>query len=201
MKDILFFPLILLAGAGLVVLALLPAGSLQPSSAISCGGTACNLITVQGEDLQRIVAGGRADISVEDRGDDDWVLTLTADAGMLPGDPARGPHFRLAPDVETAFAGHTIQVTIAARHPSDKAAPALEVNYSAGLQGESGWQAFPLTSQFKNYQFSWDVPVRSGDQAVDYLGLRPVVPEKTRAVEIRSISFRRTGRIHRGEGQ
>ena len=85
--------------------------------------------------------------------------------------------------------------TIEAKPADAQGALAFEANYSAGQEGNSGWRKFNLKPGYDSYSFEWDVPVRRiADQAVDYLAIRPVVPEKHRAVEIRSIKFERLAR-------
>ena len=60
--------------------------------------------------------------------------------------------------------------------------------------GESGWTEFMMTPDFADYQFTYEVPRISGAQGVDYFAIRPVAPEKRRAVEIESITLRPLGR-------
>ncbi|MEM8618013.1 MAG: hypothetical protein AAGF20_13905, partial [Pseudomonadota bacterium] len=60
----------------------------------------------------------------------------------------------------------------------------------------SGWQTFDLKPGWQTYDFTFNVPEKllEDSAAFDYLSIRPVVPEKTRALEVRSVEFRRYGR-------
>ena len=67
-------------------------------------------------------------------------------------------------------------------------------NQGPGRVGDSGWQVFDLQREFQDYSFEYDVPVIEGEQGVDYLGIRPVVPDKSRALIVESVKFERLGR-------
>ena len=85
-------------------------------------------------------------------------------------------------------------MTIEARPSRPQGATSFEANYSAGNEGNSGWQTFDLQSGYQAFSFEWDVPLRETQtNALDYLSIRPVVPEKTRGVEIRAIRIERIG--------
>ena len=160
---------------------------------MSGGGTDYRLIEVAGEELNRIIAGGESDIDLLS-GETERALRIETEAGVLQDDPIKGPHFRLAADLENAFQGRTLEVTIRARASDRYAAEAFMANYSAGQIGESGWQTFELTANAADYTFTYDVPQIRGAQGVDYLAIRPVTPEKRRAVEIERIILRPLGR-------
>ena len=66
-----------------------------------------------------------------------------------------------------------------------------KVNYSVGREGDSGWQVFDLVSGFENFSFEYVVPEHIGDQGFDYFAIRPVVPEKSRALLVESVTFER----------
>ena len=52
---------------------------------------------------------------------------------------------------------------------------------------------FDLTPDFQPYRFTFDVPSYAGTEGNDYLGIRPVVPDKKRVMEIRSVRFHAVG--------
>jgi hypothetical protein len=96
--------------------------------------------------------------------------------------------------MEVQFSGFTVRCTIRARPADTRGALQMEANYSAGRVGDSGWQVFDLQREFQDYSFEYDVPVIEGEQGVDYLGIRPVVPDKSRALIVESVKFERLGR-------
>ena len=169
--------------------ATLPGVYALPSGSVSGGGTDYSEIIVEGRELNRIVGGGQSLIELIE--EDKTLLRIETEVDTLSETPEYGPHFRLAADLENMFSGRTLQVTVRAR-PSDKyGALAFKVNYSTGKNGESDWIEFPLSSSFKDYTFTYDVPERSQDPGVDFLAIRPVTPEKRRAIEIERVTFNR----------
>jgi hypothetical protein len=70
----------------------------------------------------------------------------------------------------------------------------MQANYSPGRVGDSGWQVFDLQPGFQDYSFEYNVPLSEGDQGVDYFAVRPVVPDKSRALIVEQVTFKRLGR-------
>lgn len=193
MKDYIFYPLALIVALGIIAAAALPQRDRLDCGSVSGAGTNYQTVPVNGDNLCRMQAAGQS--ALKRVTSDDGVISsliIDAGAGLLGDRPDRNPHFRLAADLEQQFAGFLIRVTVEAKPASEQGALAFEANYSAGQEGNSGWRKFDLKPEYDTYSFEWDVPTRRiADQAVDYLAIRPVVPEKHRAVEIRSIKFER----------
>ena len=107
----------------------------------------------------------------------------------------RNAHFRLGPDLETVYSGHKVRVSLTVKPTDGAGAQAFEFNYSAGKAGNSGWIRFDLKLDWDTYTAEIDVPRRLLENSIslDYLSVRPVVPEKTRGIELREIRFRRLG--------
>lgn len=191
MRDRIFFPL-----AGLLVI-LMVFGALQPgigrlpAGAVAGDGVNYDRIVIEGRYLNKVIAGGDARTLLLRTPERGYLLQIEAEALALAAAPELGPHFRLAPDLEAQFSGRKIRVTVRARPAGDKGAMELQVNYSAGRVGESGWQKFGLKPGFTDFAFEYDVPVAAGEQGVDYLAVRPVVPDKARAVVIERITIDR----------
>jgi hypothetical protein len=194
MKDRIFFPLALLVAAGMVGIALMPGIGRLPTGAVTGDGVNYSEITVSGDYLNKIVAGGDAVTRLIDGPDGRKQLYIEVDAGVLDAAPELGPHFRLAADMEVQFAGYTVRSTVRARPADTSGALQMETNYSAGRAGDSGWQVFDLERGFQDFSFDYDVPLIEGDQGVDYFGIRPVVPEKSRALVVEEVKFERLRR-------
>ena len=199
MKDRLFFPAITLLAGALVYLALMPGIGALPSGSISVGDLNYNLIEVSGVELNRIEVGGEAEIELV-RGDGPTHLRMETIAGALPDDPLQGPHFVLAADIEVQFSGFEVDITVRAKPGERLGATQMMVNYSTGREGESGWQVFNLQPDWADFTFTYRVPVKSGDNALDYLAIRPVTPDTTRSLLIESVTFRRGARWASQEG-
>ncbi len=194
MRDRFFFPLALIVAAGMVLLALSPGIGRLPTGAVTGDGRHYTKITVADTYLNKVYAGGKAITRLEQGPGGKRLLYIEADAGALAAGVESGPHFRLAADLETQYAGFTLRITVRARPADDHGAMQMEVNYDAGRVGESGWQTFDLQPGFADYSFEYRVPRIEGEQGVDNLGIRPVVPEKSRALIVESIVIDRLDR-------
>jgi hypothetical protein len=194
MKDRIFFPLALLVAAGMVAVAIMPGVGRMPAGPVTGDGKNYSEITVSGAYLNKIIAGGDAETRLIDGPGGRKQLYIEAEAGALDVAPELGPHFRLAADMEVQFSGFTIRCTVRARPADTRGALQMEANYSAGRVGDSGWHVFDLSRDFQDFSFEYDVPVAEGDQGVDYFGIRPVVPEKSRALIVEEVRFERLGR-------
>ncbi|MFT5775825.1 hypothetical protein [Hyphomonas sp.] len=193
MRDWFFFPAALALVAMMVFLAIRPGIGALPSGAVAGDGANYNKIAIEGDYLHKIFAGGNAKTELVDGTDNKTLLYIEAETGALRDESELGPHFRLAADIEAQFSGMTVRITVRARPADDRGAMQIAMNYSAGRVGESGWRVFDLKPEFSDFSFDYDVPRIEGDQGVDYLGIRPVVPNKSRAVLIERITLDRTG--------
>ena len=194
MKDRIFFPLAFLVAAGMVVLAVSPGIGRLPSGALTGDGQHYDRITVSDTYLNKIIAGGNAVTRLQKGQSGRTELYIEADVDALDSAPELGPHFRLAADLELQFSGYRIRATVRARPADDHGAMQMQTNYSAGRVGNSGWQVFDLQPGFADYSFEYDVPLIEGDQGVDYFAIRPVVPDKSRALVVESVTFERLAR-------
>ena len=196
MSDFVFYPIALIVALAIVASAALPGRDRLACGSVSGAGTNYQLIEITGDDLCRFEAAGQSEIELVNQGDTIGFFTVSADAGKLSDRPDRNPHFRLAADIELQFAGHEVKVTIEARPSADRGATSFEANYSAGIEGNSDWRKFDLRPEFASYTFNWIGPVRTGEeQAVDYLAIRPVVPDKTRSIDVRSVKLERLRKV------
>ena len=194
MKDRIFFPLAVLLAAGMVGLAIAPGIGRLPGPPTTGDGQHYDRVIIKDKYLNAIVAGGDAITRLENGPGGQRQLYIEADAGVLSDSPELGPHFRLAADLELQFSGFTIRCTVRARPADDHGAMQMQANYSAGRVGDSGWQVFDLQPGFQDYSFEYKVPLIEGDQGVDYFAIRPVVPDKSRALIVEQVTFERLGR-------
>lgn len=193
MRDRLFFPLAGLLVLLMVGLAVQPGIGQLPTGSVAGDGMHYDRIVIDGAYLNKVIAGGDARTRLLRTADRGYLLEISAEADALLEAPEQGPHFRLAPDIEVQFSGRKIRVTVRARPAADQGAMQIRVNYSAGRAGESGWKQFDLQPGFTDFTFDYDVPVASGEQGVDYIAVRPVVPEKRRGILVESIVLERIG--------
>lgn len=196
MKDFIFFPLVFVLALGIIAAAALPGKNRLGCGAVSGAGTNYTKVSVSGNDLCRMVAAGQADVTRLSKGGKIDAVRVSSGAGLLGDRPDRNPHFPLAADLETVFAGRPVKVTVEVKPADDRGATAFEVNYFAGQEGSSGWQTFRLQPGYETFTFEWQVPPRMVcEQAFDYLAIRPVVPDKTRAIDIRKITLEPSSKV------
>ena len=194
MSDKLFFSLTLILAAAFVFLALNPLAVRSPSGPVSGGGRDATDITVAGPELHRFVSGnlGRLEIAPPDEGGAP-VLHISRLADQPYEDPRSGPHLILAEDVEYALEGREVEVIIEARATGAFSASEFQIDYLAKPGEESGWKTFELTPQFASYSLRFKTPVRGDTQSYDYVGVRPVAPDKRRTMEVRSVRVHALG--------
>lgn len=190
MRDKLFFPLAALLTVVMVFLAIQPGIGRLPTGAVAGDGLNYNRIVIDGPYLNKIISGGDARAQLV-RENDTYFLYIEAAAEALVAAPELGPHFRIAPDIEIQFASHRVRVTARVRPADARGAQQVEMIYSTGRAGDSGWQVLDLQPGFSEVSFEYDVPSPLGEQGVDYLAIRPVVPDKSRAIIVERIVLER----------
>lgn len=195
MRDVLFYPLAAALAGAFIFVALDPYAARLPSGPVSAGGRNVEDVTVSGVELHRFVTGEETGVSIDVRGAGDsgeTVLWIDRQAAAVYEDPRIGPHLVIAEDIEYAMESRPIEVIVEARAAGDFPANQFEVNYFAKVEGESGWQTFGLTPDFQTYTLTFHTPKRDGDMGYDYIGIRPVAPDKHREMEVRSVRVRAT---------
>lgn len=192
LKDIVFYPVIA-AVATAMVIASLYLGWQQPKCGPFGGADGpadYSLIILKGQDLCRMEAYLGYDLDLSED-----VLTIRAEEGANYSDPQRNAHFRLGPDLENVYAGHKLRISLTVKPTEGGGAEAFEFNYSTGKAGNTGWTRFDLKPEWDTYTAEVDIPRKLLENAValDYISVRPVVPDKTRGIELSEIRFRRLG--------
>lgn len=196
MPDKLFFPLMFLLAGAVVATALLPSLGRKPSGSVSFSeqeaAEGYRQLVIEGDELHKMVAGGEVEIDFVKGPSGRLNAVITAGAGMLSDAPTRGPHYRLAADAENVFQGKRVRVTVRAKPGAERGASRIRMNYSAGRPGESGWIERDLAPDFQDLSFEFDVPPKDTDElSIDYLAIRPAVPDKTRQLVIEKIIIER----------
>lgn len=193
LKDSVFYPVIA------VVVALMIASSmylgLQRPQCGPFGGADgpddYSLIILKGQDLCRMQDHIGFDLELEND-----VLEIRASEEANFPNVQQNAHFELGPDLETVYAGHKLRISLTVKPTDEAGAQAFEFNYSAGKAGDTGWTRFDLKPEWETYTAEVDVPRKllENTVALDYISVRPVVPEKTRGIELSEIRFRRLGK-------
>jgi len=184
----------------MIITALRPGdGACKPTGPVGGADSDYKTITVEECNLHRIIAGGEDALGLLER-DGELFLKIESYSGLQMDDPERGPHFQLDSDLERVFSDHDVEITLTVRPSNRRGAHSFQSYYSVGRDGGSGWQTFDMFPDWKEYSFTYRVPEKKGENAFDYLGIRPVVPEDTRAIEIKRVRFRRIEKPQPGDG-
>lgn len=188
MQDRLFFPLAFVLASTFILMALQPFAERCATGPVSGGGRSAEDVTVQGREFCRFQPGSYDSIEiVAASGDTPAALRITREAGQDYQDPRSGPHLVLAEDIEYALEHRKIQIEIVARAAGDFPASQFEADFFAKAEFETGWQPFNLTTEFQTFRFTFDAPPRGDTEGYDYIGIRPIVPDKHRTMEVRSV--------------
>lgn len=195
MRDFFFFPLAAALAGAFVFVALDPYAERLPSGPVSGGGRNALDLTIAGKELNRFVIGDLGGIDIELISPEGGAPFLRIDrqASAAYEDPRLGPHLVLAEDLEFALESRPIEVIIEARATGDFAASQFEANYFAKAEGESGWQTFTLTREFQPFTLAYFTPRRGREEGYDFVGIRPVTPDKHRVMDVRSVHIRAAG--------
>ena len=196
MRDILFFPLAAALAGAFVFIALDPYGERLPSGPVSGGGRNAEDVSISGAELNRFLVGASGGVTIDiGKAADDGqiILRIDREASATYEDPRLGPHLVVAEDVEYAMESRPIEVVFEARSAGDFPASRFEANYFSKVEGESGWQGFDLTAEFQTYTLTFFTPKRGGDMGYDFVGIRPLAPDKHREMEVRSVRIRAMG--------
>lgn len=189
MPDQIFFPVSALLALLLVVLALDPFTKRVPTGPVSAADRTVHNMTLSGQDLYRFTLGNVGELAIEGKKDQE-TLSITLQADEAYDNPRYGTFIAFDESVEFAYQGRRIRVTVTARSAGQFPASQFQANYSVGSRGESGWNTFDLTNEFKDYSFEYEVPYANRGLGLDYLAVRPVVPEKERTVEISKLHIK-----------
>lgn len=190
MRDKVFFSLAALLTVIMVFLAIQPGIGRLPTGAVAGDGLNYSRIVIDGDYLNKIVPGpdSTAELGREKGA---YFLTIESAADKVQADPELNPHFRIAADIELQFAGRLIRVTARVRPADTNGASQVEMNYSAGRLGNSGWRTLDLGEGVTEVSFEYSVPPLQGEQGVDYIAIRPAVPEGSKAIILESIVLER----------
>lgn len=195
MRDVLFFPVAAVLASAFIFVALDPYAERLPTGPVSAGGRDANDLTISGTELHRFILGAQSGTTfdlVRPEGGQPF-LRIDRQAGQDYEDPRLGPHLMLAEDLEYALESRPIEVVIEARSVGDFPASQFEANYFAKVEGESGWQTFTLTREFAPYTLTFHTPRRGREEGYDFIGIRPVSPDKHRVMDVRSVQIKVAG--------
>lgn len=128
----------------------------------------------EGSDLQYIKASpGTSALFIAANNGETSYLTLSAHLSQLAAPPSAGVFAPLNARYETAFAERRLKMTLTARQGRMSPAETFQMGYFTAGPGDSGWQRFQLTPDFKDYSFNFTPKAQISEADIDYFGVWP----------------------------
>ncbi|MBL4854476.1 MAG: hypothetical protein JKY25_09595 [Robiginitomaculum sp.] len=188
MKDRLFYPLFMLALAGIIAFALWP-GLNNPE------GRPRDIMTdgylLSGSRLQSLTAAPGTFVSYIDGQDEKPLLAvLSSNNTRALAGPSAGVFGVLAPNYEKAFGGRKLEVTFTARSGRVDPLDGFSAGYFTIGAGDSPWHKFTLTKEFADYTFIFKPKPPQGKPGNDYVGIWPGEEGKNDTMELKSIRIK-----------
>ncbi|MCB1508978.1 MAG: hypothetical protein KDI98_09635, partial [Hyphomicrobiaceae bacterium] len=145
-------------------------------------------IVVPGEEGVLATAEGRNTITLLRDGETPIARIESFGEVALSSGQTDGARIALPVDRSQAVSGRTIRVYIEARMPEGGAGD-ISVAYSAGALGNSGWQVFALSPEWRVMHFDYAVPEGERASASDVLAVRSGTAGGQGLVEIRMLGI------------
>lgn len=183
MRDLLFYPLLVLAIAGILAMALLP-GRVPPAT----DEELAQGYTLTGTDLEQLTAAPGTLLSFTSTSD--GTILYAVMATNLPrkmASASAGIFVTLGPQYESYFAGKNLKMTVVARQGTPNPLESFDVGYFTVGAGDSGWKNFKLTSNFTAYSFMF-TPKVGANSGNDYFGVWPGTEGRSQTMEVQSMS-------------
>jgi len=188
MKDRFFYPLFMLALAGIIVLALWP-GLNNPE------GRPRDIMTdgylLSGSRLQNLTAAPGTFVSYIDGQDGKPILAvLSSNNPRKLAGPSAGVFGTLGPNYEEGFGGRKLEITITARAGRTDPLDGFSAGYFTIGVGDSPWHKFKLTKDFADYTFVFKPNPPQGKPGNDFVGIWPGEEGKNDTMELKSIRIK-----------
>lgn len=185
MRDRFFYPLLVLVIAGILYLAVLPGirhGNPDPEDVVVKG------YILAGLDLQKLTAApGTVITFVDAQGGLPFLAVLSSNNPRKFTTASAGVFGTLGPNYEAGFGGHDLEITITARAGRNKPLEEFKAGYFTVGTGDSGWQTFPLSEDFAEYNFTFKTKLPKGKPGNDFIGIWPGDAGKSDTMELKSI--------------
>lgn len=178
MKDWQFYPLIMLFAGAMIAYAL----SLADYEDIKGE----NGVVLEGRSLSTLYSSEGVSYSIAgDNVNPHAYAVLSAHVSRANAPPSAGVFLTLAPKDSQAFAGKPLRVTIRARKGRATPLETFDMAYFGQRgAGQSPWQSFELTRDFKDYSFEF-TPKPVATQGNDYVGIWPDVQGRGRTLDVK----------------
>lgn len=187
MKDRFFYPLLLIAIAVIIGLALLPGrgnSGKSPKDILREG------FSLSGPDLQKLTVAPATLISFTSSPDGKTQSALlSTNIPFNMATPSAGIFATLGPNYEKAFGGHKLKITLTARQARDNPLTEFKAGYFTGGVGNSGWHRFTLSPTYQAYSFTYHPNPPKSKPGNDYLGVWPGDAGDGKQMELKSMQI------------
>ncbi len=183
MKDIIFYPVIMLLFVGIVLAAIL--FNRQEPIDVTQG------FVVSGAALHSLTASPGTQIALlNDSGHSSAYITTTAHMAREIAPPSAGVFATITRPYLEYFAGKTVQVSVIARQGQTDPNEALDIGLFLYSKGRVDWTRYALSKNFEAITFESEIGALNPDHDIGYIGVWPDVKGLNRTVDIQSISIK-----------
>lgn len=185
MRDLFFYPLLVLAIAGILMLALLP-GRAKPTSMAELSQG----YILKDAGLEQLTTSPGTLLSFEKSPNGRVAYAvMSANLPRKMATASAGVFGTIGPQHKSFFAGQTLKITVVARQGSVKPVGRFDVGYFTVGAQDSGWQTFDLSPEFREYSFTF-TPAKTSGSGNDYFGIWPDVAGRSQSMDVQSMSVK-----------
>lgn len=179
LRDLYFYPLAAALIAGMVALAL----SFGGGEALSDAEIVEQGWTLEGEALRNLIVSPGTDMDYLDE-DGGFVRMRANIAYGADGRPTPGIYAALGPDVERAFAGRTLRITVRARALPPDGLERFDSAYFPIEAAASPWAVFDLSPDWADYSYTFTPPIVAAPANTDLVSVYPGKRGENRPVDV-----------------
>lgn len=194
MRDRLFFPATVILALVMFALAVWPGVGRLHTGPVTGLPEQHDLITVDGANLNKLVAGGDSVVELRQISELNYVAEIRANGDALDRDPRHGPHFFLGGDVQTALAGFRVKCTVWVKSATEDGAQEVALRYFIDTGDKLTWHTAPVGPDYAAVSFVFNMPSSPDSKRTDYLAVRPFGLSRMQGLVIQRVEFERLNR-------
>ncbi|HFB54794.1 MAG TPA: hypothetical protein ENJ46_02630, partial [Hellea balneolensis] len=168
MRDVFFYPLLILVVAGIVFAAYWPSRTYDVPSVEDIRRDG---YSVAKDTLPLLSAAPGTIIEFDTKPVQYAILSSNLPRDMVP--PSAGVFATINPVYAHEFMGKRVKVSVRARKGRDNPLDVLQLAYFTAAAGDSAWHRFELGDAFSDFSFDYDVPTYTASDHVNYVGIWP----------------------------
>jgi hypothetical protein len=182
MRDLFFYPLLVLVVIGIVCAAYWPSRGYDVPSAEDIRSEGYIMVK---DTLHLLSAAPGTIVEFNQQPNDYAILSSNLPRDMVP--PSAGIFATISPIYAQEFMGKQVRITVRARKGRDNPLDVLQVAYFTVIAGDSAWHNFGLNDGFSDFSFVYEIPSYTTPNQVNYVGIWPGDKGRGQTLEIEYI--------------